>query len=181
MAHARKTDFVFRQNGRVHDSRGVRISGNNIGYTMFRGSVKGTSYPLHSPVSLHFPPVRHPVPSHFNWTLNVVNKVAPLRDKKAEVHFPVDAIIFSSTRRPGHYWHPHLPLHEALVTHFPGMKQAEGEFFFLHITELRKRKRLCMHDSGSLSSLSHYRRLRSIPGYCMGNFWRVRKIAKSDH
>ena len=32
-------------------SRGVRISGNNAGYTMFRGSVKSTGYPLHSPVS----------------------------------------------------------------------------------------------------------------------------------
>jgi len=32
-------------------SRGVHISGNNAGYTMFRGSVKGTGYPLHSPVS----------------------------------------------------------------------------------------------------------------------------------
>ena len=36
-------------------SRVVRISGSNAGYTMFRGSVKGTGYPLHSPVSLHFP------------------------------------------------------------------------------------------------------------------------------
>ena len=32
-------------------SRGARISGSNAGYTMFRGSVKGTGYPLHSPVS----------------------------------------------------------------------------------------------------------------------------------
>jgi hypothetical protein len=32
-------------------SRGVRISGSNAGCTMFRGSVKGTGYPLHSPVS----------------------------------------------------------------------------------------------------------------------------------
>jgi len=32
-------------------SRGVRISGSNAGYTMFRGSVKGIGYPLHSPVS----------------------------------------------------------------------------------------------------------------------------------
>jgi hypothetical protein len=31
------------------DSRGVRISGSNAGYTMFRGSVKSTGYPLHSP------------------------------------------------------------------------------------------------------------------------------------
>jgi len=29
----------------------VRISGSNAGYTMFRGSVKNTGYPLHSPVS----------------------------------------------------------------------------------------------------------------------------------
>ena len=38
-------------------SRGVRTSGSNAGYTMFRGSVKSTGYPLHSPVSpsLHLP------------------------------------------------------------------------------------------------------------------------------
>ena len=36
-------------------SRGVRISGSNAGYTMFRGSVKGTGYPLHSPVSPSVP------------------------------------------------------------------------------------------------------------------------------
>jgi hypothetical protein len=28
-----------------------RISGSNAGYTMFRGSVKSTGYPLHSPAS----------------------------------------------------------------------------------------------------------------------------------
>ena len=32
-------------------SRGVRISGSNAGYTMFRGSMKSTGYLLHSPVS----------------------------------------------------------------------------------------------------------------------------------
>jgi len=32
-------------------SRGVRISGSNAGYTMFRGSVEGNGYRLHSPVS----------------------------------------------------------------------------------------------------------------------------------
>jgi hypothetical protein len=39
-------------------SRGVRISGrygSNAEYTMFRGSVKSTGYPLHSPVSPLFP------------------------------------------------------------------------------------------------------------------------------
>jgi hypothetical protein len=36
-------------------SRGVRISGSNAGYTKFRGSVKSTGYPLHSPVSTSLP------------------------------------------------------------------------------------------------------------------------------
>jgi hypothetical protein len=36
-------------------SRDVRISGSNAGYTMFRGSVKSTGYPLHSPVSPSLP------------------------------------------------------------------------------------------------------------------------------
>ena len=61
MAHAPKPDFVFRRKVRVHlnwrerqfsrllASRGVRISGSNAGYTMFRGSLKSTGYPLHSP------------------------------------------------------------------------------------------------------------------------------------
>ena len=31
-------------------SRGVRISGSQAEYAVFRGSVKGTGYPLHSPV-----------------------------------------------------------------------------------------------------------------------------------
>ena len=36
-------------------SRGVRISDSNAGYAMFRGSVKSTGYPLHSPVSPSLP------------------------------------------------------------------------------------------------------------------------------
>jgi hypothetical protein len=36
-------------------SRGVRISGSYAGYTMFRGSVKCTGYPLHSQVSPSLP------------------------------------------------------------------------------------------------------------------------------
>jgi len=67
MAHAQKSDFVFRRKRRVHlnrrgtsvqsttGSRVVRISGSDAGYTMFRGSVKGTGYPLHSPVSPSLP------------------------------------------------------------------------------------------------------------------------------
>ena len=36
-------------------SRGVRISGSNAGYTVFRGNVKGTGYTLHSPLSPSLP------------------------------------------------------------------------------------------------------------------------------
>ena len=80
MAHAQKPDFVlsakrtspFKSAGASFQSttgsRGVRISGSNAGYTMFRGSVKGTGYPLHSPVS---PSVRHRVTSHLNWSLQI--------------------------------------------------------------------------------------------------------------
>ena len=36
-------------------SRGVCISGSNAGCTMIQGGVKGTGYPLHSPVSHSLP------------------------------------------------------------------------------------------------------------------------------
>jgi hypothetical protein len=67
MAHAQKTRFrlsakrtsPFKWAGvSVHSttgSPGVRISGSNAGYAMFRGSVKSTGYPLHSPVSPSLP------------------------------------------------------------------------------------------------------------------------------
>ena len=56
-------------------SRGVRISGSNAGYTMFRGSLKSTGSP--TPFASSPPPslcpthLRHRVPSHFNWTLRI--------------------------------------------------------------------------------------------------------------
>ena len=49
------------------DSRGVRISGGNAGYTVFRGSVKSAT--LFASFPFTSPPVRHRVPSHFNWSL----------------------------------------------------------------------------------------------------------------
>jgi len=36
-------------------SRSVRISASNAGYTMFRGCVKSTGYPLYSPISPSLP------------------------------------------------------------------------------------------------------------------------------
>ena len=54
------------------DSRGVRISGSNAGYTKFRGS-EGYWLPTPSATFLFTsPPVRHRVPSRFNWTLPCV-------------------------------------------------------------------------------------------------------------
>ena len=68
MAHAQKPDFVFRakktspfksaggcQFSRLLAAELCGISGSNVGYTMFRGSVKSTGYPLHSPVHLNLP------------------------------------------------------------------------------------------------------------------------------
>jgi hypothetical protein len=66
MSHAQKPYFVFRRNGRVHLNRqGPQFSrllaaevcasaftvGSNAVYTMFRGRVKSSGYPLHSPIS----------------------------------------------------------------------------------------------------------------------------------
>jgi len=50
---AKRTSPFKSAGALVHSTvgrRGVRISGSNAGYTMFRGS-GGTGYPLHSPVS----------------------------------------------------------------------------------------------------------------------------------
>jgi hypothetical protein len=53
-------------------SQGVRISSSNARYTMFRGSVKGTGYPLHLPVSPSLPlPCVTVCHLHFNWTLHI--------------------------------------------------------------------------------------------------------------
>jgi len=50
----RTSPFKSAGGASVHStagSRGVLISGSNAGYTVFRGSVKSTGYPMHSPVS----------------------------------------------------------------------------------------------------------------------------------
>ena len=54
-----KRSSLFKSSGAsvqsTTGSRGVRISGSDAGYTMFRGRVKDTGYPLHSPVSPSLP------------------------------------------------------------------------------------------------------------------------------
>ena len=55
---AKRTSPFKSAGASVHSttgSRGVHISSNNARYTMFRGSVKGSGYPLHSPVSPSLP------------------------------------------------------------------------------------------------------------------------------
>jgi len=69
-------------------SRGVRINGSdgsNAGYTMFRGSVKCTGYPLHSP-SFPFtsPPLRHRAPSRFNWILRYYDTMVNLTQIRSQ-------------------------------------------------------------------------------------------------
>ena len=54
-----KRTSPFKSAGRLFQStdgsRGVRISGSNVRYTMFQGSAKSTGYPLNSPVSSSLP------------------------------------------------------------------------------------------------------------------------------
>ena len=55
---AKRTSPFKSAGASVHStmgSRGVRISFSNAGYTIFRGSVKSTGYPLHSLVSPSLP------------------------------------------------------------------------------------------------------------------------------
>jgi hypothetical protein len=56
----------------ITGSRGVRISVSNAGYTVFRGSVKSTGYPLHSPVSLSLPLPCFTVCHHISTGLRVL-------------------------------------------------------------------------------------------------------------
>jgi hypothetical protein len=85
MAQAQKQDFFFRQNGRVHLNRKggqfSRIlagelckSGSNVctARASLCSAVMWRLLVTHSILLFPFtsPPVRHRVPSHFNWTLN---------------------------------------------------------------------------------------------------------------
>jgi hypothetical protein len=81
MAHAQKPDFVFRWNGRVHLNRQGRQFSRLLAAEVCASAVVMVDTPCSEVVwsvlathsirqfPLHFPPVRHRVPSHFNWTL----------------------------------------------------------------------------------------------------------------
>jgi len=85
MAHAQKTDFVFRRNGRIHLNRqerqfnrllAAKVSASAIVMLDTPSSeVVCEGYWLPTPFasfSLTSPPVRHRVPSRFNWALPAV-------------------------------------------------------------------------------------------------------------
>jgi hypothetical protein len=81
MAHAQKPDFVFRRNGRVHLNRRGRQFSRRLAAEVCASAVVMLDIPCsdvvwrvlatHSIRQFPFtsPPVRHRVPSHFNWTL----------------------------------------------------------------------------------------------------------------
>ena len=85
MAHALKPDFVFRRNGRVHLNRRGRQFSRQLAAEVCASAVVMLDIPCSEVVGralathsisqfpLHFPPpVRHRVPSHFNWRLLIV-------------------------------------------------------------------------------------------------------------
>jgi hypothetical protein len=96
MAHAQKPDFVFRLNGRVHLNRQGGVS--SVDYWQARCAHQPAgfvllvqacilqscdAYWLPTPfASFPFtsPPVRHRVPSHFNWTLQPANAAATVTE-----------------------------------------------------------------------------------------------------
>ena len=81
MAHVQKPDFVFRRNGRVHLNRRGRHFSRLLAAEVCSSAVVMLDTPCSEVVwrvlathsicqfPLHFPPVRHRVSSHFNWTL----------------------------------------------------------------------------------------------------------------
>ena len=80
MAHAQKPDFIFRRNGRVHLNRWGRQFSRLLAAEVCTSAVVMLDTPCSEVVwrvlathsirqFLHFPPVRHRVPSYFNWTL----------------------------------------------------------------------------------------------------------------
>jgi len=81
MVHAQKPDFFFRRNGRVHLNRRGRQFSRLLAAELCASAVIMLDTPCSEVVwrvlathsirqfSLHFPSLRHCVPSHFNWTL----------------------------------------------------------------------------------------------------------------
>jgi hypothetical protein len=111
--HTRRNQISsFARNGRVHlnrrwasvqsttGSRGVRISGSNAGYNMFRGSVKSTGYPLHSPFSPSPPPGASPCAITFQLDSTQNYRYNMLRDSVKSTGYPLHPPVSPSLRLP---------------------------------------------------------------------------------
>jgi hypothetical protein len=82
----------------------VRIGDNNAGCTMFRGSVKSTGYPLHSPVSpsLPFPCVtvcHHVLTGVYFSAVQVAFVYHSLVEGSTSVHFSVKNIPLQAAKK----------------------------------------------------------------------------------
>jgi len=116
-APTQKPDFVFRRNGRDHlNWRGCQFSrllaaevcasalivGSNAGYTMFRGSEKGTGYSLHSPVSPSLPLLCVTMCHHVSTGVYHHNLWMPLQCRLSEtgnISAKINTPSFSCTRQ----------------------------------------------------------------------------------
>jgi len=108
MAHDQKNHISSLQpNERVHligrwasvhsttGSRGVRISSSNAGYSMFRGSVKGTAYPPHSTVSPSLPLRVSTFATTFQLHSTAVNSQYPYRLPSTQTpHYNTHTVSF---------------------------------------------------------------------------------------
>ena len=81
-------------------NRGVRISGSNAGYTMFRGSVKSTGYLLHSPVSSSLPLPCVTVCHHISTGLYLPWCFSCCMFQQNRIEQPVKSHSFPSTVNP---------------------------------------------------------------------------------
>jgi len=172
MAHAQKPDFVFRRNGRVHlNQRGRQFS------RLLTAEVRASAvvmldtpcsevvwrYWLPTPfASFPFtsPPVRHRVPSHFNWSL-------------PKVHEEHNSEAVCSTEPP--------------LRHFGYTRNARLRPEWLASTNqlFRDINAHCVH---SVSCLQGYRNMHTMcRGWVVGLILRIRKkksyarIAFSNH
>ena len=93
-------------------SRGVPISGSNAGYTMSRGSVNSTGYPIHSPVSSSLPLPCVTVCHHISIGLvlkihlNVILPFNSLSSKSFPHHSQVHMQLLSFPSWPPKFSHP---------------------------------------------------------------------------
>jgi hypothetical protein len=85
-------------------SRGVRISGNNSGYTMFRSIVKGTGYPLHLPISPSLSLLCVTVCHHVSTGLSPLNLLPSFVEKKDVPFLPRIELRFVPYIHLRHRW-----------------------------------------------------------------------------